>query len=220
MLLKEAYTFEHSYLQPKGKFKQETAEQAFRKAQQEYKGYYGAYSGSVDPASATRTQQEILFHKPNITKEQAKEAVRVEKYSKLKKAPQSIFGSGLKGGHVHKTSDPFGDNNELEPYLTKYLRPSKHRRNVQPIESSSDESSGSEEGEAHTVNKPIGGGPKGAKKEKEDYDIIISQPKVEAAVLIEKKKRGRGRPSKASLAESQAIKPAHTTAKSADLWFM
>ena len=122
------------------------------------------------------------------------------------------------GGHVHKASaDPFGDNNELEPYLTKYLRPSKHRKNVPAIESSSDESSDNEDGQAQH-SRPIGRGrnTKQKKKEHQDYDIISSLPVKEAAILIEKK--GRGRPKKDNT--NLHIKPVHTASKSQDLWFM
>ena len=240
MLLRSGYEQESDYYKPKGKFTIEKARPAYEKAKQGYRDYEQAYHGRVPVDSATRDQQKVLFHKPNIEREQAKEAARTEKYSKLKKAPTSIFGQG-KQPKVRRGSkpigggkDPFGDQNELEPYLTKYLRPSKHRRNVQPIESSSDESSDGTEDEAHQINKPNGGMPIGgskilnspsggggklARKQKEDYDIILSQPKAEAGILIEKK-RGRGRPTKATLSESQAIKPAHTTAKSQDYWFM
>ena len=228
--MKEEYEVNIEALKPYGKFTKENARSLQAKAQDRYQSYEHAYEGTVPEDIATQEQKKVLFHKPNIEQETLKSASRQAKYSKLKKAPASIFGHGRSpkspvGGHVHKaSSDPFGDQSELEPYLTKYLRPSKHRKNVQPIESSSDESSGSEEEEAHHINKPNGGrrpygGKKAGIKEKEDWDIILSQPKAEAGILIEKKK-GRGRPTKASLSESQAIKPAHTTAKSQDYWFM
>ena len=228
--MKEEYEVNIEALKPYGKFTKENARSLQAKAQDRYQSYEHAYEGTVPEDIATQEQKKVLFHKPNIERETQKSASRQAKYSKLKKAPASIFGQGkpkvrrggseilnkpLRGGHK-ASSDPFGDQPELEPYLTKYLRPSKHRRNVQPIESSSDESSGSEEEEAQHINKPMGGK---KNKEKEDWDIILSQPKAEAGILIEKKK-GRGRPTKASLSESQAIKPAHTTAKSQDYWFM
>ena len=125
------------------------------------------------------------------------------------------LGSGKVGGHVHKKSDDlFGDNSELAPYLTKYLRPSKHRQNVPPIESSSDESSDSEEGEPYRVMKGFG---KKNRKKIEDYEIIETQLHPDKAVLIEKKTRTK-RIAGGKVIKS--VKAAHETAPSQDLWFM
>ena len=114
-----------------------------------------------------------------------------------------------KGKGVHKESaDKFGDNSELEPYLTKYLRPSKYRNRPEEELSSSEESSGSDsEGP-----KKTGRGKRKTKKVIEDYEIIESQPKAEKGVLIEKKtraKKGLG-----------GKKPVHQARKESDLWFM
>ena len=127
---------------------------------------------------------------------------------------------------MHKKSDDlFGDNSELAPYLTKYLRPSKHRQNVPPIESSSDESSDSEEGEPYRVMKGFGDGMRslpstsGKKNRKkiEDYEIIETQLHPDKAVLIEKKTRTK-RIAGGKVIKS--VKAAHETAPSQDLWFM
>lgn len=99
-----------------------------------------------------------------------------------------------KGGHIHKTKD-FEDDAELEPYLTKHLRPSKYRNNVPPIESSSEESSG-EEGEGSDMEidemrlgKGRKKGTRKQRKQKEDIAIISSLPAPEAMIMVEKKKR-------------------------------
>ena len=134
--------------------------------------------------------------------------------------------TSLRGGHVHKKSDDlFGDNSELAPYLTKYLRPSKHRQNVPPIESSSDESSDSEEGEPYRVMKGFGDGMRslpstsGKKNRKkiEDYEIIETQLHPDKAVLIEKKTRTK-RIAGGKVIKS--VKAVHETAPSQDLWFI
>ena len=150
---------------------------------------------------------------------QAKRLVKMMPHrAKAKISMEGPFGDGKpKSGGVnpHKPSaDPFGDNPELEPYLTKYLRPSKFRQvnDTPAIESSSDESSG--EDEPKTVKRR--GGKRG-KKLREDFEIIEAQLHPDKAVLIEKKTRtkriGRGK-------VIETTKPAHTTAPSADLWFM
>ena len=156
---------------------------------------------------------KVAKEKPIKQAELAKSKAILEPYKKK-------FGEGKsakRGGHVHKESaDKFGDNSELEPYLTKYLRPSKYRNRPEEELSSSEESSGSDsEGP-----KKTGRGKKkvshrtnsSAKKVIEDYEIIESQPKVEKGVLIEKKtraKKGLG-----------GKKPVHQARKESDLWFM
>jgi hypothetical protein len=126
--------------------------------------------------------------------------------------------SSLRGGHVHKKSDDlFGDNSELAPYLTKYLRPSKYRQNVPPIESSSSESSDSEEGEPYRVMKGFGTSGKKNRKKIEDYEIIETQLHPDKAVLIEKKTRTK-RIAGGKVIKS--VKAAHEAAPSQDLWFI
>lgn len=167
------------------------------------------------------TMRHDNIHDPRLPRTSSSEVPEFKDYDTDEEEDTGRKGKGKtkrRGGHVHKASaDPFGDNNELEPYLTKYLRPSKHRRNVPAIESSSDESSGNEDGQAQH-SRPIGRGrnTKQKKKEHQDYDIISSLPVKEAAILIEKK--GRGRPKKDNT--NLHIKPVHTASKSQDLWFM
>jgi hypothetical protein len=126
-----------------------------------------------------------------------------------------------KGGRIHK-KDVFDDDAELAPYLTKHLRPSKDRKDVPPIESSSEESSG-DEGESSDmeINElRLGKGKKKGKKVRkqiEDISMIMSLPKKEAAAIIEKKKRGG--------AKKAVMKPVHTPAikdsgADKDLWFL
>jgi hypothetical protein len=133
-------------------------------------------------------------------------------------------GSGLKpnrkkGGHVHKP-EKFGDEQELEPYLTKHLRPSKYRKDVPPIESSSEESSG-EEGsgsdmEINDMRLGKGKSERKARKQKEDVKAIANLPKAEAMVLIEKKRGGAKKKT-----EKAKVKPALQNDKAdIDLWFM
>ena len=116
------------------------------------------------------------------------------------------------GGHVHKKSaDPFGDNSELAPYLTKYLRPSKYRQKVPEIASSSDESSEGEDGEV--IRDKVGTGKKKVKAV-EDFEIIVSAPKADKGFLLAKKtpKRTGGK--------KKISKPVHETSPVQDLWFM
>jgi hypothetical protein len=109
---------------------------------------------------------------------------------------KDLVGEGMDGGHVHKTN-VFEDEQELEPYLTKHLKPSKYRRNVPPIESSSEESSG-EEGSGSDMEideQRLGKGRKKKgtrrqRKETQDAKVIAKLPSKEAAVLIEKKYGG------------------------------
>ena len=175
-----------------------------------------------------RTSEYSKAYKQEITAVRKMEPVATKERKAARKTPvkqaelvkqkailepyKSKLGKG-KGGHVHKESaDKFGDNSELEPYLTKYLRPSKYRNHPEEELSSSEESSGSDsEGP-----KKTGRGKKKvssrAKKVIEDYEIIESQPKAEKGVLIEKKtraKKGLG-----------GKKPVHQARKESDLWFM
>ena len=171
-----------------------------------------------------KLESKRSYHLVNVPKEYEKFEKRItnmEPYREKAKLPlQGPFGNGKprggKGPNPHKPSaDPFGDNAELEPYLTKYLRPSKERqvKSVPAIESSSDESSG--EDEPKTVKKPVGG--KRGKKLKEDFQIIEAQLHPDKAILIEKKTRskriGRGK-------KIEAVKPAHTMRPEQDLWFL
>jgi hypothetical protein len=125
-----------------------------------------------------------------------------------------------KGGNVHKT-EKFGDEQELEPYLTKHLRPSKYRKDVPPIESSSEESSGEEgSGSDMEINDMrLGKGKKKgrkARKQKEDVKAIANLPKAEAMVLIEKKRGGAKKKT-----EKAKVKPALQNSQAdVDLWFM
>lgn len=122
------------------------------------------------------------------------------------------------GGHVHK-QEVFDDQAELEPYLTKHLRPSKYRKDVPPIESSSEESSGEEgDGSDMEINElRLGKGrkKKATRKQKEDIKVIMKLPTKEAAVLIEKKRGGAKKNltpiNKPAISDSKADK---------DLWFM
>ena len=117
------------------------------------------------------------------------------------------------GGHVHKkSSDPFGDNSELAPYLTKYLRPSKHRQDVPEVISSSEESSDEDDGVP--IKKKVGLGKKKVAKVVEDFEIIVTAPKAEKGFLLAKKtpKRTGGKKKKAETLI--ATKPVE------DLWFM
>ena len=134
---------------------------------------------------------------PKLT---AARAANLEKATKLQ-AHQSKKGRGR---------TEFGDNPELEPYLTKYLRPSKHRNESR---NKTDFSSGSDSEGSLTPKK---GGKKKpnslAKKVIEDWEIIESQPKAEKGILIEKKtraKKGMG-----------GKKPVHQARPESDLWFM
>lgn len=131
-------------------------------------------------------------------------------------------GKPKKGGHIHKT-EQFDDQEILEPYLTKHLRPSKYRQNVPAIESSSEESSGDEgsgsDMEVNDMRLGKGKKPKGrkARKQKEDLKVLSKMPVVEASVLIEKK-RGSAKPKK-------GLKPVHKPVLAndqadKDLWFM
>ena len=122
------------------------------------------------------------------------------------------------GGHVHKKSaDPFGDNSELAPYLTKYLRPSKYRQKVPEIASSSDESSEGEDGEV--IRDKVGTGKKKVKAT-EDFEIIVSAPKADKGFLIAKKTEGsRGSPKRTG-GKKKISKPVHETSPIQDLWFM
>jgi len=135
---------------------------------------------------------------------------------------EDIKGKGKphkKGGNVHKT-EKFGDEAELEPYLTKHLRPSKYRKDVPPIESSSEESSG-EEGsgsdmEINDMRLGKGKSERKARKQKEDVKAIANLPKAEAMVLIEKKRGGAKKKT-----EKAKVKPALQNDKAdIDLWFM
>jgi hypothetical protein len=129
------------------------------------------------------------------------------------------FSEGKKsGGHVHKKSaDPFGDNSELAPYLTKYLRPSKYRQKVPEIASSSDESSEGEDGEV--IRDKVGTGKKKVKAV-EDFEIIVSAPKADKGFLIAKKTEGsRGSPKRTG-GKKKISKPVHETSPVQDLWFM
>ena len=128
-------------------------------------------------------------------------------------SPKASSDGKKTGGHVHKKSaDPFGDNSELAPYLTKYLRPSKHRQKVPEIASSSEESSGEEDGEP--IRKKVGQGKKKLAKAVEDFEIIVSAPKADKGFLLAKKtpKRTGGK--------KKISKPVHETSPVQDLWFM
>jgi hypothetical protein len=124
-----------------------------------------------------------------------------------------------KGGHVHKRDD-FQDEAELEPYLTKHLRPSKYRKNVPPIESSSEESSGLEEEESDMeINEMrLGKGKKKmSKKQMKALENLKAMRKMDApelAATISKHKKGGAR----------RIKPVEPVIKDSgadkDLWFM
>jgi hypothetical protein len=121
------------------------------------------------------------------------------------------------GGHVHQKHD-FGDYDELAPYLTKHLRPSKYRKNVPPIESSSEESSGEEgDGSDMEVNDMRLGKGKGknARRIRDDVNVISKLPVKEATMLVSKKggrKRDILKPiNKPAIKDSGADK---------DLWFM
>jgi chromosome segregation ATPase len=139
-----------------------------------------------------------------VPKLKATKAANVEKVTKLREHKTK------KGrGRPHKEADDkFGDNPELEPYLTKYLRPSKYHNKTDDF-SSSDESSGSD---SEGPKKIRGSGKRKTKKVIEDYEIIESQPKAEKGILIEKKtraKKGMG-----------GKKPVHQARPESDLWFM
>lgn len=187
-----------------------------------------SYKSKVFTKELLEKERPALIERRNIHgrlqhKELATEAKRKAKMlpfkAKAKLSMEGPFGSGKSGGdkpNPHKPSpDPFGDNSELEPYLTKYLRPSKHRqvKDVPAIESSSDESSGDEH--PKKIKKPVGG--KRGKKLKEDFEIIETQLHPDKAILIEKKTKtkriGRGK-------TIQATKPAHTMRPEQDLWFI
>lgn len=141
--------------------------------------------------------------------------------NKLKEAGLQGVGKPKKGGHVHK-QERFDDQAELEPYLTKHLKPSKDRKDVPPIESSSEESSGDEgEESGMEINElRLGKGRKKgrkARKEVEDISMIMSMPVKEASALIAKKKRGG--------AKREVMKPIHKPAikdsgADKDLWFL
>lgn len=136
-------------------------------------------------------------------------------------ARQRGRGKPKKGGHIHKT-EKFDDQAELEPYLTKHLRPSKYRKDVPPIESSSEESSGEEgDGSDMEINELRLGkgrkkkGTRKQRKQKQDLEVISKLPAVEATVLIEKKRGG----AKKHLApiHKPAIKD---SGADKDLWFL
>jgi hypothetical protein len=134
---------------------------------------------------------------------------------KPKKKVRSPKGTSLAGGHVHKKHD-FGDDEELAPYLTKHLKPSKYRKNVPPIVSSSEESSGDEgSGSDMEVNDMRLGKGKNARRMRDDVKAISKLPVKEAAMLVAKK-GGRKR---------DVLKPVHKPAikdsgVDKDLWFM
>jgi hypothetical protein len=114
---------------------------------------------------------------------------------------------------------PHGDSAELEPYLTKYLRPSKYRNDPRPvIESSSDEepTKVTNRRGGGVALSPLGAGKK-AKKLREDYEIIETEIHPDKAVLVEKKLKSK-RIGHGKMIE--ATKPVHTTAPSQDLWFL
>jgi hypothetical protein len=150
----------------------------------------------------------------------------IENFKALFPSRKALIGEGKKkqpkktGGHVHM-NDVFDDEEELKPYLTKHLRPSKYRKNVPAIESSSEESSGEEgDGSDMEINElRIGKGKKkGTRKQrklKEDIKIITSLPTKEASVLIEKKNGGSKRLLKPNLKPVIADRKADK-----DLWFM
>jgi hypothetical protein len=165
------------------------------------------YLGDVEKINKKyKTKREkAAVEVPKLT---AAKVANIEKVTKLREHKTK------KGrGRPHKEADDkFGDNPELEPYLTKYLRPSKHRNeshNKTDDFSSSDESSGSD---SEGPKKIRGSGKRKTKKVIEDYEIIESQPKAEKGILIEKKtrvKKGMG-----------GKKPVHQARPESDLWFM
>jgi hypothetical protein len=127
--------------------------------------------------------------------------------------PKASSDGKKTGGHVHKKSaDPFGDNSELAPYLTKYLRPSKYRQEVPEVISSSEESSGEEDGKP--IREKVGLGKKKRVKAIEDFEIIVSAPKADQGFLLEKKKPKR------TGGKKKVSKPVHETSPIQDLWFM
>ena len=155
--------------------------------------------------------EKVAFHQEHANRIPEPE---LQKAIKAKRRPR---GSGKVGGHVHKASaDPFGDNNKLEPYLTKYLRPSKFRNNVPAIESSSDESSDGENDEPQKIPRPTGG-KRGKKKAVEDWEIIETSIHPDKAVLVEKKLKTKRIGSGKKL---ETTKPVHTMRPEQDLWFM
>jgi DNA gyrase/topoisomerase IV subunit A len=171
--------------------------------------YSKAYKQEI---TAVRKMEPVATKERKAARKTPVKQAELVKQKAILEPYKSKLGKG-KGGHVHKESaDKFGDNSELEPYLTKYLRPSKYRNHPEEELSSSEESSGSDsEGP-----KKTGRGKKKvshrAKKVIEDYEIIESQPKAEKGVLIEKKtraKKGLG-----------GKKPVHQARKESDLWFM
>ena len=178
---------------------------------------------TVQKLSDTRVQKILnkVYHEKNIPLEE-KELEKRELES-ITAQPESVslptgYGKPRRtGGHVHKASaDPFGDNSELEPYLTKYLRPSKFRNEVPVIESSSSESSDGENDEPQKVPRPTGG-KRGKKKAVEDYEIIETSIHPDKAVLVEKKLKSKRIGSGKKL---ETTKPAHTMRPEQDLWFM
>jgi len=178
---------------------------------------------TVQELSDKRGQKILnkVYHEKNLPLEE-KELEKRELES-ITAQPDSVslptgYGKPRRtGGHVHKASaDPFGDNNKLEPYLTKYLRPSKFRNNVPAIESSSDESSDGENDEPQKVPRPTGG-KRGKKKAVEDWEIIETSIHPDKAVLVEKKLKSKRIGSGKKL---ETTKPAHTMRAEQDLWFM
>lgn len=175
-----------------------------------------------------RVPQRKFHEKNTATKElekRLKYATMIAPYTERATIPPyKLFGTvgngkpakAYGGMRPHKSSeDPFGNGPELEPYLTKYLRPSKFRqvKDVPAIESSSEESSG--EDEPRTVKRRGMG--KRDKKLKEDLEIIETHIHPDRAILIEKKTKGMrvGRGKKMA-----AVKPAHVMRPEQDMWFM
>jgi hypothetical protein len=189
-----------------------------------YKGKRIAQT-KIEEEEIPKLLKQRQYHEANTSKSKEKMKERtamLEPYKQRSTIPiQGPFGNGKPakaygGMRPHKSSeDPFGNGPELEPYLTKYLRPSKFRqvKDVPAIESSSDESSG--EDEPRTVKRRGMG--KRERKLKEDLEIIETHIHPDRAILIEKKTKGMrvGRGKKMA-----AVKPAHVMRPEQDMWFM
>jgi uncharacterized protein with PIN domain len=132
----------------------------------------------------------------------------------IREAIKTKYGKGK----PHKAND-FGDDDELAPYLTKRLRPSPYRNNNKINYSSSEESSGEEDGsgsEMEINEDRLGKGRKKRSSKKlnkmmEDMKIMAGMPVKEAAIIIEKK-RGKGK----SHLRKGVIKPVINTSND---WF-
>jgi hypothetical protein len=161
--------------------------------------------------------RKMMTTQLNRQKDRLKEAG----YIGVGKPKKGLVKQVRSGGHVHK-KDVFDDDAELAPYLTKGLKPDKFRKDVPPIESSSEESSG-EEGESSDMvidEMRLGKGKKKGKKTRkqiEDISMIMSMPMKEAAVLVNKKKGGARKKEVMKLNQTPAIKD---SGADKDLWFL